>query len=60
MFTTYWSQWSCAEIMSMYGVELLDEEVDTDLEHEEDDTNVEKHWYGDCMDSLGLSWRDFM
>lgn len=60
MSTAYWSQWSHAEIMSMHGVELDDDEVDTDLEHDEDDINVEQHCCGNCMDCLGLSWRDFM
>ena len=43
----------------MHGVEL-ENEVDTDLEQDEDDTNLEKHCCGNCMDCLGLSWRDFM
>jgi len=61
MSTAYWSQWSHAEIMSMHGDELDDDEVDTDLEHDEDDTNMEQiHCCGNCMDCLGLSWRDFM
>lgn len=64
MCTEYWSQWSHAEIMSMHGVEL-DDEVDTDLlknDDEADDTNVveQEHCCGNCMDDLGLSWRDFM
>ena len=46
--------------MSMHGVELEDE-VDADLEHDEDDTDLEQiHFCGNCMDCLGLSWRDFM
>ena len=46
--------------MSMHGVELEDE-VDADLEHDEDDTDLEQiHCCGNCMDCLGLSWRDFM
>ncbi len=50
--------------MSMHGVEL-DDEVDTDLlknDDEADDTNVveQEHCCGNCMDDLGLSWRDFM
>jgi hypothetical protein len=60
MSTAYWGQWSHAEIMSMHGVELEDEEDDTDLEQDEDDTNLEQDCCGNCMDCLGLSWRDFM
>jgi hypothetical protein len=61
MSTSYLSQWSHTEIMSMHGIELEDMEANADLEHDEDDANVEKeHCCGNCMDCLGLSWRDFM
>lgn len=53
MSTAYWSQWNHAELMSMFGVEL-ETEVDADFEQEE------KHFCGNCMNCLGLSWKDFM
>jgi len=43
MSNAYWSQWSHSEIMSMHGVEIDDErDDDTDLDHDEDDTNLEQ------------------
>ena len=46
--------------MSMYGVDL-DQDIDTDLDLGDDDTRVEQErCCGNCMDCLGLSWRDFM
>lgn len=40
MTNAYWSQWSHSELMSMQGVEIDDERNDdTDLDHDEDDTN---------------------
>jgi hypothetical protein len=43
----YWSQFSHGELMSMQGVEIDDPEYndDTNLEHDEDDTNMEQE---DC------------
>jgi len=58
MNTAYWGQWSHAEIMSLHGIE--DEEDDVNLEHDEDDTNSSQNCNcSNCMDCLGLSWRDF-
>jgi hypothetical protein len=57
----YWDQWSHAEIMSMHGIEIMDEDHDdTDLSHDENAIISEQHCCGACMDCLGLSWKDFM
>ena len=66
----YWSQWSKVELDSMHGIEPEDydkdeEEVDGDFEEDKED---EEESYGcsarspcsNCMDCLGMSWRDFM
>jgi hypothetical protein len=64
----YWSQWSHSELMSMQGVEIDDPaHDDADLEQEDDDTESEQEPSyccarspcGNCMDCLGMSWRDF-
>lgn len=34
-------------------------EDDIDLCHDDDDTIKEQHCCSECMDCLGLSWRDF-
>lgn len=68
MTNAYWAQFSKQEIDSMHGIEPEDYEDDTDLDHDEDDTDSEQESYGcsarspcsNCMDCLGMSWRDFM
>lgn len=61
MTAAYWSQWDYSELMSMQGIEL-DEVNDSNLSHEENDTEVcqQRCNCGNCMDCLGFSWRDFM
>ena len=54
---SYWAQFSHDEILSMHGIEI--KEVDTDLSHEEVDTDLKPHYCGNCMKCLGMSWRDF-
>jgi len=58
--TTHWSQYSHAEIMSLHGLEV--EEVETDLYQDEDGTDSYQKGCNclNCMDCLGLSWKDFM
>lgn len=60
MTTAYWAQWNYAEVMSMQGVEV--DEVDTDLDQVEIDTDLRQQRCdcSNCMDCLGMSWRDFM
>ena len=61
--SAYWDQWSHAELMSMQGVE-----IDEDLDHDDIDLCLDKHDIDSrrneeheiSLDSLGLSWRDFM
>jgi hypothetical protein len=59
MSTLYYEQWSSTEIMSMHGVEIED-----DMELCQDDDDTESRQWGcdcaNCMDCLGLSWRDFI
>jgi hypothetical protein len=59
----YWAQWSRSELMSMQGVDMdnLDaifrqDDCDADLCQDE----PEEGCCSDCMDCLGLSWRDFL
>ena len=61
MSTAYWAQYSHSEIMSMHGVEIDDPEYN----ESDDDVDYEpKEKYrcdcSNCMDCLGMSWRDFM
>lgn len=59
MSTTYWNQWTHAELMSMHGLEL--EDIDTDLCPDGLEKLTSCCVNGcNCMDCLGLSWRDFM
>lgn len=64
--SAYWSQWSSEELDSMHGIEPEDyrnDEEDIDpsdyMDEEECDEDEE---YGEpvSMDSLGMSWSDFM
>ena len=58
--TAYWSQFSKQEIDSMHGIEPEDYDDETDVDYDEDETETEQHCCGNCMDCLGMSWRDFM
>lgn len=69
MSDRYWDQFSHSELMSMQGVEVddpaydEDEDIDHDDEEDEDDEPrgcSAKHPCSNCMDCLGMSWRDFM
>lgn len=54
----YWSQWDRSELDSMLGKDLVeDEEEDVDYDEEEP---YEPHDCGNCMECLGMKWRDFM
>lgn len=60
MSTIGWNQWSYSELMSMHGVE----DEDCDIEECHDDYDAEPRQQrgcecSNCMDCLGLSWRDF-
>lgn len=59
--SAYWAQFSHAEIMSMHGVEVdeQDNDIDYDYEEENDTEREEQGCCSGCMDCLGLSWRDF-
>jgi hypothetical protein len=52
---SYWSQWNHDEVLSMHGIEK-----DTNMYHDEVDTEVTQDSCSDCMECFGLSWRDFM
>lgn len=58
--TAYWSQFNKQEIDSMHGIEPEDYDDETNVDYDEDETETEKHCCGNCMDCLGMSWRDFM
>lgn len=68
MSREYWSQFSQTEIDSMHGIEpedYKDEDVDhdeeTEVEEEEDSHGCSaRSPCSNCMDCLGMSWRDFM
>lgn len=62
----YWSQWDKADLDSWQGIEPCQDDDEDDC-HEERDEDDEECSYccdrspcGNCMDCLGLSWRDFM
>ncbi len=53
----YWSQWDRADLDSWQGKDYPgSEEEDVDVEEEPS----EPHDCGNCMECLGMSWRDFM
>ncbi len=59
MVSSYWSQYSPTEIMSMHGVELdRDDDRDDDLDNDAEEQ--EEGCCSGCMRCLGLSWKDFM
>ena len=62
MSAAYWNQWTHAELMSMHGVELDDQDDDYDFSQDHDEEIEEKEGCcaQGCMDCLGLSWSDFM
>jgi hypothetical protein len=61
MSTAYWSQWDHEEIMSMQGIELSDyHEENTDHNNDREAEEDKCFSSSDCMETLGLSWKDFM
>lgn len=54
MCEPYWSQWDKTELDD-WQRKLEEEEEEIDCEEEP----VEPHNCGNCMDCLGMSWRDF-
>lgn len=61
MSTAYWKQWSCAELMSMQGIEPdVYHDNDEDDCHDDNQEPEEHCCSSFCMDCLGLSWKDFM
>jgi hypothetical protein len=67
--TTYWSQYTHAEILDIYGIDVIrdraviDDEIDEgDLDYESDSLDQEDEYriYEQDMDSLGLSNSDFL
>ena len=59
----YWNQWSSQELLSMQGVEIENEDEDEEIFETEDEEESRgcssKNSCGNCMDCLGMSWRDF-
>lgn len=55
MSLAYWTQWDKAEIMSMYGIDQ--DECNDD---NQSDRKLDECDYYIDMDSLGLSYRDFI
>lgn len=60
----YWAQWSIEEIESMKGLEQYYrelEEVDANLDQNEVDVSLDQD-QGEqlSLETLGMSWRDFM
>jgi hypothetical protein len=54
---SYYAQWDHSELMSMHGIEEVRE---ADLCHEVDTDLISREPSYLSMDSLGLSWKDFM
>ena len=57
MDSAYWRQYSLAEILSMHGVEF--EEYGSNEECIADLSQIQCNC-SNCMDCLGLSWKDFL
>ncbi len=55
--SAYWSQWDYSELMDWVGE--VDDEV-TDGDFEESFTEEDEYCMPLSLDSLGMSWRDFM
>lgn len=60
MTTAYWNQWSHDELMSMHGIENIDQDNEEDIDRDQQETERKKHDCGRCLDCLGLSWSDFI
>lgn len=57
--SSYWNQWSRAEIVSMQGLEIST--YQHDIDHNDSIAEGEpEHRCSGCMDCLGFSWSDFM
>lgn len=56
MTCAYWGQFTVSELNEILG--LVDQEDDQDDYHCERN-EIEECRCGNCMDCLGLSWRDF-
>jgi hypothetical protein len=61
----YWSQWDKADLDSWMGKDLIEEnESCEDSEYDDQECSClgccSHNPCGNCMDCLGMSWRDFM
>lgn len=54
----YWSQWDKSDLDSWQGKDLVEEEDEDDF----DEPRIRRQECdcSNCMDCLGMSWRDFM
>lgn len=62
MSNAYWSQWSREELDSMHGIEpsdYRDDELDPS-DYMDDEDHDDEHDEPLTLESLGMSWRDFM
>lgn len=65
MTYAYWQQWDKGDLDSWQGKDIEPEDDDEDFSPDEDEEEecsccCAKNPCGNCMDCLGMSWRDFM
>lgn len=58
MIETAWIQWNYAEFINLHGIE---KEIDMNSDQDELDADLcqRRCSCSNCMDCIGLSWRDF-
>ncbi len=59
MTSTYWNQWSSAELLSILGAPSRYQNDDQDDSHNDSEKEKE-HCCSGCMYCLDVSWRDFL
>jgi hypothetical protein len=62
MSINYWSQWDRQDLDSWQGKDIVSHDDDYFDCHEDREEPEEEYGChcGNCMDCLGMSWRDFM
>jgi hypothetical protein len=64
MTYAYWQQWDKSDLDSWQGKDYPCEEEEVDVDYDEPEEEClcccSRNPCGNCMDCLGLSWRDFM
>lgn len=58
--TTYWNQWNRSELMSMHGIDQDAYHNDNHNDNHNDRQSDNENEADLSLESLGMSWRDFM